>query len=89
MRGELKLRTATVPGRPPVLRAQDVVGIRERLKMSQSSFAGLLNVSVKTVQSWEQGDRKPTRAALRLLQILQAEPDAVCHAVGIANCSEE
>ena len=33
--------------------------------MSQSVFARVLNVSTKTVQSWEQGERKPSYAALR------------------------
>ena len=35
---------------------------------SQGIFAAILNVSVKTVQSWESGDRMPSHAALRLLE---------------------
>jgi DNA-binding transcriptional regulator YiaG len=34
--------------------------------MSQAVFAQVLNVSTKTVQSWVQGQRKPSQAALRL-----------------------
>lgn len=33
-------------------------------------FALVLNVSVKTVQSWEAGKRVPTHSALRLLEIV-------------------
>jgi putative transcriptional regulator len=51
--------------------------------MSQGVFARTLNVSVKTVQSWEQGERKPSQAALRLLQLLDANPEAVCEIVGL------
>jgi putative transcriptional regulator len=42
--------------------------------MSQFVFASVLNVSVKTVQSWEQGERRPSHAALRLLEIIAANP---------------
>ena len=33
----------------------DVRGVRERFDLSRSEFAGLLGVSVKTLQKWEQG----------------------------------
>jgi putative transcriptional regulator len=56
--------------KPPVqYRSEDVKKIRQTLKCSQSSFAKLLNISIKTVQSWESGRRVPSQAALRLLQI--------------------
>jgi putative transcriptional regulator len=82
-RGELTLRTTELPERPPELQAQDVLRLRQKLKMSQGVFARLLNVSAKTVQSWEQGDRKPSQAALRLLQIMEARPKLVCRIIGI------
>jgi putative transcriptional regulator len=56
------------------MEARDIARLRERCKMSQFVFASVLNVSVKTVQSWEQGDRKPSQAALRLLEIIAADP---------------
>src|SRR5262249_41285044 len=82
-RGELNLRTIRGPERPPVLRARDVARLRQQLQMSQSVFARVLNVSSKTVQSWEQGERQPSHAALRLLQILGARPAVVCQIVGV------
>jgi len=54
---------------PREYRANDVKRLRRTLKCSQSSFAKLLNISIKTVQSWESGRRVPSQAALRLLQI--------------------
>jgi putative transcriptional regulator len=40
--------------------------------MSQAQFANLLAVNVKTLQSWEQGARKPSKPTMRLLQIFDA-----------------
>jgi len=82
-RDELTLRTTEVPALPPALRPQEVRRLRQQLNMSQGVFARMLNVSPKTVQSWEQGERKPSQAALRLLQILAARPEVVCQVVGI------
>jgi predicted transcriptional regulator len=56
--------------------------------MSQGVFAKMLNVSAKTVQSWEQGERRPSQAALRLLQVIGAQPAIVCEIVGIKHSSE-
>ena len=83
-RGELTLRTTAVPDRPPDFGARDVLRLRQRFHMSQAVFARVLNVSAKTVQSWEQGERKPSQAALRLLQVLAEKPEAVCQVVGCA-----
>lgn len=71
LRGERKAsRTFLVE--PP-----DVRGIRERFELSQSEFAGLLGVSIKTLQNWEQGRRSPRGAARVLLQVAERHPDAV------------
>ena len=53
----------------------DPKAIRENLGLSQKAFAGLLCVSIKTLQNWEQGRREPTGAAVRLLQIAAKHPD--------------
>jgi putative transcriptional regulator len=73
-RGELTLRTTTLPLAPPQAGREDVVRIRRKLGMSQALFAACLNVSKKTVQSWEQGTRFPAAGELRLLQIIAHEP---------------
>ena len=52
--------------------------------MSQAMFARLLNVSPKTVQSWEHGIRKPSQAALRLIQVFEPDPDGVFSVVGMS-----
>jgi putative transcriptional regulator len=49
--------------------------IRAGLKLSQSAFAGLMGVSLRTVQDWEQGRRKPSGPAVALLRIAEQRPD--------------
>ena len=49
--------------------------IRARLNLSQSAFAGLMGVSVRTVQDWEQSRREPSGPAKSLLRIAEQHPD--------------
>ena len=62
-------------GRVVILPA--VSSIRERTGLSQSRFARLLGVSVRTLQEWEQGRRAPSGAARTLLLIAQRNPRAL------------
>ncbi|MFN7835404.1 MAG: NadS family protein [Burkholderiaceae bacterium] len=55
--------------------APDVKAVRERIGLSQSEFAGLMRVSVKTLQNWEQHRRNPTGPAVALLKIMLSAPD--------------
>ena len=49
--------------------------IRSKLNMSQSAFAGLLGVSMRTLQDWEQGRRLPQGPAIALLRIAEQHPE--------------
>lgn len=49
--------------------------IRQKLQMSQSAFAGLMGVSVRTLQDWEQGRREPQGPAVALLRIAEQHPE--------------
>jgi putative transcriptional regulator len=60
-----------------VVKSPDVKQIRERYKLSQTEFAALLGISVKTLQNWEQGRRTPHGAARVLLQVADKHPEAV------------
>ena len=55
----------------------DVRTIRERMDLSQSAFAALLGVSLRTLQDWEQGRRKPTGPAYALLRVATRHPEAL------------
>jgi putative transcriptional regulator len=76
-RGELSLVSMEPPPPPPSLTPKQVAALRKRLRMSQTYFAAMLNVSAKAVQSWEQGIRRPSDAALRILQVIDRRPDVV------------
>ncbi len=55
----------------------EVVEARTRTGLSQSSFAVLMGVSVRTLQDWEQGRREPSGAAKTLLQIAKLRPEVL------------
>jgi putative transcriptional regulator len=63
-----------IPEPPRSYSAVDVVAVRSKLGLSQASLAGLMHVSIKTIQGWEQGLRTPSGVASRLLQMIE-EPD--------------
>ena len=72
-KGHIKLRTTelSAPSEPKVIRA--------KLKLSQSAFAGLLGVSMRTLQDWEQGRRSPQGPAVALLRIAEQHPSVFSH----------
>jgi putative transcriptional regulator len=76
---KLTLRTATKPLPPPVksLTPSQVPSIRKRLNVSQPFFAAMMNIPTVTAASWERGRRKPTGAALRLLDIARKHPEVL------------
>ncbi|WP_166363117.1 helix-turn-helix domain-containing protein [Pseudomonas akapageensis] len=50
---------------------------RAKVGISQSAFAQLLGVSLRTLQDWEQGRRQPTGAAQTLLRVASQHPEAL------------
>ncbi len=55
----------------------DVKAIRQQVGFSQAKFSGLLGVSIRTLQNWEQGHRHPTGPAKVLLKLVQSNPESV------------
>ena len=49
--------------------------VREQIGLSQSEFARLMRVSIKTLQNWEQHRRNPTGPAAALLKIVSNAPE--------------
>ena len=76
-KGQISLKTTELPAPPPRATGRTVARLRKRLRMSQAVFAATLNVSHKTIQSWEQGLREPSDTALRFLQVINEQPDVV------------
>jgi putative transcriptional regulator len=58
-------------------RATGALQARAKMDLSQSQFAKLLGVSVRTLQEWEQGRKKPTGAAQTLLRVAVQTPQAL------------
>ena len=55
---------------------------RKKTGLSQSQFAALMGVSVRTLQGWEQGRKQPSGAARTLLAIASTNPKAVLAVAG-------
>lgn len=58
--------------------------IRAGQGLSQQEFAARYGLSIATLRDWEQGRRRPDRAALAYLRVIEREPEAVRRALGTA-----
>jgi putative transcriptional regulator len=63
------------PSRQFKVDGPDVKRVRKRIGLSQSDFARLMHVSVRTLQNWEQQRCTPTGPAAALLKIVATAPD--------------
>ena len=70
LRGPSRVHKVTV-------RIPDIRGIREKLKVSQSEFAKMIGISVRTLQNWEQKRRVPDRPSRILLELAATYPKQV------------
>jgi putative transcriptional regulator len=59
---------------------KSIAATREKLGLSQTRFARLLGISVRTLHHWEQGNRTPSGAAQVLLRVAARHPEAVLDA---------
>ncbi len=82
----LKEAKAIARGQAPASRRfkvkpPDVKVVREQIGSTQSEFARLMRVSVRTLQNWEQHRRSPTGPAAALLKIVLTAPDVALKAL--------
>ena len=73
---KLTMRVTSVVLPPPIkrIKPKEITAIRQKLNVSQPVFAALLNIPLTTARSWEQGKRRPSGAALRLLDLARHRP---------------
>jgi len=71
--GKITMRHLGVKGKAEIepLTGEDIRAIREREHMSQAVFAHYLNVTVGYVSQLERGAKRPTGAALVLLNVIR------------------
>ena len=55
----------------------DTAQVRHKAGLSQSQFVKALGISVNTLKSWEQGQRKPSGSAQVLLKLLGKKPELI------------
>ena len=77
VRGEIELPSYEIR----VPSDAEVARIRRRLGLSQAAFARAFGLDVTAVHAWEQGRRRPDRAARILLAVIAKEPLAVRRAL--------
>ncbi len=53
------------------------ISARQSVNLTQKEFAQLLNVSIDSVQDWEQGRRSPRGAARTLLRVAKSHPEVL------------
>lgn len=63
--------------RKTVVEVSPIAHTRHKVGLSQSKFAQRLGISINTLKSWEQGQRNPSGAALKLIQLLDKHPELV------------
>ena len=81
---EMKRHVADKPvrgARATELAEPDVRAIREAAKISQSNFAKLIGVNLRTLQNWEQRRTRPTGPARALLKIVASDPKSAVEAL--------
>ena len=60
-----------------VITETDVALARRKAQLTQEQFAKLLGVSKRTLESWEQGVRRPSGAATSLIRLFIVDPTFV------------
>jgi putative transcriptional regulator len=88
---EIERAALNDPDNPPLCEQElhslsaipNIKQIRNQLQLSQRQFAQKFQLSLKTVQDWEQGRSQPDQAARILLRVIAVNPEAVTEALAV------
>ncbi len=76
--GKRTLRSHTVEYKPaPEVTPEELIRLRERLKISRALFAVYLRTNVRTLENWEQGRARPNAQAALLINLVERYPDTI------------
>lgn len=76
--GKQTLRTHKLEVNPaPDVTAEEVLALRQRLRLSRQVFAHYLRTNPRTLENWEQGRAKPNAQAALLIRLVEKFPDTV------------
>jgi putative transcriptional regulator len=83
--GALARQIASNPDAAPDMAPEiDVRAIRRAAGMTQAQFAATYEFSIRTVQEWERGAKKPSGPARTLLRAIKADPEGLRKALAAA-----
>lgn len=78
--GKLTLRRVKLsPLRAPEVGPQELLRLRERLKVSRAVFAHAIRTNPRTLENWEQGRSKPNPQAALLIKLVEKYPETLEH----------
>lgn len=75
--GKITLKTHKVEQEPLEVGAEELVTLREKLRMSQAVFASLFHINKRTYQNWEQGRGRPNEQAALLFRLVERKPEII------------
>ena len=62
----------------------DVRAIRRATGLTQAEFAAVYEFSIRTIQEWERGAKKPSGPARTLMRAIKADPEGLRKALAAA-----
>ena len=82
---DIARQIATNPDAAPDMAPEvDVRAIRRAAGMTQAQFAAAYEFSVRTIQEWERGAKKPSGPARTLLRAIKGDPEGLRRALAAA-----
>ena len=79
LRAEIEVESYEVPD--DILTPEKIREIRRKVARSTKVFEAEFHISARTMESYEQGRRKPDAAMAALLRIIEKEPEAARRAL--------